>query len=124
MDFFTGHCFFKKVLLFVMCFVCSYIETDAQDYYRLITSTSELEANAKYLIASMAKGDGYVMKNYASGDNNCKGIATTSDGGIIAFATGKAKLTAQKLVQIHSRIGCSRMNQICICLQPQRQGLI
>ena len=96
MDFYTGHCFFKKVLLFVMCFVCSYIETDAQDYYRLITSTSELEANAKYLIASMAKGDGYVMKNYASGDNNCKGIATTSDGGIIAFATGMAKLTAQK----------------------------
>ena len=96
MDFYTGHCFFKKVLLFVMCFVCSYIETDAQDYYRLITSTSELEANAKYLIASMAEGDGYVMKNYASGDNNCKGIATTSDGGIIAFATGMAKLTAQK----------------------------
>ena len=98
MDFYTGHCFFKKVLLFVMCFVCSDIETDAQDYYRLITSTSELEANAKYLIASMAEGDGYVMKNYASGDNNCKGIATTSDGGIIAFATGMAKLTLMDLM--------------------------
>lgn len=60
--------------------------------YKLITSTSELVAGEKYIIASMKDGNGYVMKNYESGDN-WKSVEATASSSTITYAEGMAQLT-------------------------------
>lgn len=91
MNYYMRSHYLFNALFFILCFACGLLESNAQSY-KLITSTKDLEADATYLIASMKDGDGYVMNNYISG-NNCKGTDATSNGGIINYKEGMAKLT-------------------------------
>lgn len=85
---------FKHFLsLFLILLGCA-TGTWAQDY-KLVTSDTELEAGANYIIASMSNGAGYVMRphSFNTSKTNHQAIAATSTDNIIAFADGMAKLT-------------------------------
>jgi hypothetical protein len=61
--------------------------------YELITSTNELVAGDKYIIASMKSGDGFVMAKYVPNENNCGQIEATSANNKITYITDMALLT-------------------------------
>lgn len=85
---------FKRFLsLFLILLGCA-TGAWAQDY-KLVTSDTELEAGANYIIASMSNGAGYVMRphSFNTSKANHQAIAATSTDNIIAFADGMAKLT-------------------------------
>lgn len=82
--------FLRGVLFLLLCVVG--IENAWGEEYKLITSTSELVAGEKYIIASMKDGNGYVMKNYESG-NNWKSVEATASSSTITYAEGMAQLT-------------------------------
>ena len=80
----------REVLCLLLCIVG--IGNAWGEEYKLITSTSELVAGEKYIIASMKDGNGYVMKNYESGDN-WKCVGATASSSTITYAEGMAQLT-------------------------------
>ena len=82
--------FLRGVLFLLLCVVG--IGNAWGEEYKLITSTSELVAGEKYIIASMKDGNGYVMKNYESG-NNWKSVEATASSSTITYAEGMARLT-------------------------------
>ena len=82
--------FLRGVLFLLLCAVG--IGNAWGEKYKLITSTSELVAGEKYIIASMKDGNGYVMKNYESG-NNWKSVEATASSSTITYAEGMAQLT-------------------------------
>ena len=61
--------------------------------YELVTSTNELVAGDRYIIASMKSGDGFVMAKYVSNDNNCGQIGATSANNKITYIKEMAQLT-------------------------------
>lgn len=61
--------------------------------YQLITSTNELVAGCRYIIASMTDGSGAVMKNYVSGENNWKQVETSATNSDITYQNGMARFT-------------------------------
>ena len=61
--------------------------------YQLITSTNELVAGCRYIIASMKDGSGAVMKNYVSGENNWKQVVADASNSCITYKSGMARLT-------------------------------
>lgn len=83
--------FLRGVLFLLLCVVG--IGNAWGEEYKLITSTSELVAGEKYIIASMADGSGFVMTNYESGGNNWKAVAATTTSSTITFQNGMATLT-------------------------------
>lgn len=83
-----------RMLQLMLCCVCGLTGANAQNY-QLITSTDELEPGTTYLIASMADGAGTVMKPYESGNNHGM-VSVQSNGGVITWADGMAKLTLCK----------------------------
>ena len=64
------------------------------DEYELVTSTNELVAGDRYIIASMKSGAGAVMAKYLSG-NNCKQINATASNNRITYEDGMARLTLE-----------------------------
>ena len=82
--------FLRGVLFLLLCAVG--LGNAWGEKYKLITSTSELVAGEKYIIASMKDGNGYVMKNYESG-NNWKSVEATASSSTITYAEGMAQLT-------------------------------
>ena len=82
--------FLRGVLFLLLCAVG--LGNAWGEKYKLITSTSELVAGEKYIIASMKDGNGYVMKNYESGDN-WKSVEATASSSTITYAEGMAQLT-------------------------------
>lgn len=62
--------------------------------YELVTSTNELVAGDRYIIASMKSGAGAVMAKYLSG-NNCKQINATASNNRITYEDGMARLTLE-----------------------------
>ena len=83
--------FLRGVLFLLLCVVG--MGNAWGEEYKLITSTSELVAGEKYIIASMADGSGFVMTNYESGGNNWKAVAATTTSSTITFQNGMATLT-------------------------------
>lgn len=83
--------FLRGVLFLLLCVVG--LGNAWGEEYKLITSTSELVAGEKYIIASMADGSGFVMTNYESGGNNWKAVAATTTSSTITFQNGMATLT-------------------------------
>ena len=83
--------FLRGVLCLLLCVVG--MGNAWGEEYKLITSTSELVAGEKYIIASMADGSGFVMTNYVSGGNNWKTVAATTTSSTITFQNGMATLT-------------------------------
>lgn len=83
--------FLRGVLFLLLCVVG--LGNAWGEEYKLITSTSELVAGEKYIIASMADGSGFVMTNYESGGNNWKTVAATTTSSTITFQNGMATLT-------------------------------
>lgn len=63
------------------------------DEYELVTSTNELVAGDRYIIASMKSGDGFVMAKYVPNENNCGQIKATSANNKITYTTDMALLT-------------------------------
>ena len=61
--------------------------------YKLITSTDELVAGCRYIIASMTDGSGAVMKNYVFDANNWGQIETNATNSYITYQSGMARLT-------------------------------
>ena len=88
-----GKTFKRFLALFLILLGCA-TGAWAQDY-KLVTSDTELEAGANYIIASMSNGAGYVMRphSFNTSKANHQAIAATSTDNIIAFADGMAKLT-------------------------------
>ena len=82
--------FLRGVLFLLLCAVG--LGNAWGEKYKLITSTSELVAGEKYIIASMKDGNGYVMKNYESG-NNWRSVEATASSSTITYAEGMAQLT-------------------------------
>lgn len=82
--------FLRGVLFLLLCAVG--LGNAWGEKYKLITSTSELVAGEKYIIASMIDGNGYVMINYESG-NNWKSVEATASSSTITYAEGMAQLT-------------------------------
>ena len=82
--------FLRGVLFLLLCVVG--IGNAWGEEYKLITSTSELVAGEKYIIASMKDGNGYVMKNYESG-NNWRSVEATASSSTITYAEGMSQLT-------------------------------
>ena len=81
----------RGVLFILLCIVG--IGNVWGEKYKLITSTNELVAGCRYIIASMTDGSGAVMKNYVSGDNNWKQIETDAINSYITHKSGMARLT-------------------------------
>lgn len=63
------------------------------DEYELVTSTNELVAGDRYIIASMKSGDCFVMAKYVPNENNCGQIEATSANNKITYTTDMALLT-------------------------------
>lgn len=82
--------FLRGVLFLLLCAIG--LGNAWGEEYKLITSTSELVAGEKYIIASMKDGNGYVMKNYESG-NNWKSVEATASSSTITYAEGMAQFT-------------------------------
>ena len=61
--------------------------------YKHITSTNELVAGCRYIIASMTDGSGAVMRNYVSDNNNWGQIETSATNSYITYQSGMARLT-------------------------------
>ena len=63
------------------------------DEYELVTSTNELIAGDRYIIASMKSGDCFVMAKYVPNENNCGQIEATSANNKITYTKEMAQLT-------------------------------
>ena len=81
----------RGVLFILLCIVG--IGNVWGEKYKLITSTNELVAGCRYIIASMTDGSGAVMRNYVSDNNNWGQIETSATNSYITYQSGMARLT-------------------------------
>lgn len=81
----------RGVLFILLCIVG--IGNVWGEKYKLITSTNELVAGCRYIIASMTDGSGAVMRNYVSDNNNWGQIETCATNSYITYQSGMARLT-------------------------------
>ena len=81
----------RGVLFILLCIVG--IGNVWGEKYKLITSTNELVAGCRYIIASITDGSGAVMRNYVSDNNNWGQIETSATNSYITYQSGMARLT-------------------------------
>lgn len=84
--------FSTRSLLFLLLYITGAGNVWGEEY-ELVTSTNELVAGDRYIIASMKSGDGFVMAKYVPNENNCGQIEATSANNKITYTKEMALLT-------------------------------
>ena len=84
--------FSTRSLLFLLLYITGAGNVWGEEY-ELVTSTNELVAGDRYIIASMKSGVGAVMAKYVPNENNCGQIEATSANNKITYITDMALLT-------------------------------
>ena len=83
--------FSTRSLLFLLLYITG-VGNVCGEEYELVTSTNELVAGDRYIIASTTKGNWYVMAKYDSKYDNCKEISATAINSRISYQNGMARL--------------------------------
>lgn len=83
--------FSTRSLLFLLLYITG-VGNVCGEEYELVTSTNELVAGDRYIIASTTEGNGYVMAKYDSKYDNCKEISATAINSRISYQNGMARL--------------------------------
>ncbi len=79
----------KKLLLFLTVLLGLTLTSTAADY-KLVTSSSELEIGANYIIASGTEGDAYALGT--QGGNNCTAISVSVTNSIISNPSAEVRV--------------------------------